>query len=174
MALLRRRLNARWSPTDDELPAWARERLLAPGMLDEYRAARGLDARGQPTADALARLGAPELFDLGRGALAERWGDPPAPETTAPVATARGLVHVSGTGLLAERLGGRETVELPLPATVGEVLRALARQRPTVAEIVVRGDRPLVAVHRDGRRLDAAIPVESGDELVLVAAISGG
>ncbi len=173
IALLRRRLNARWRGAE-ELPAWARDRLLLPGMLDEYRGARGVGPDGLPTAEALALLGTPALLELGLGSISS----PPSRVRRRPAGErgerSPGTVGVRGTGPLSARLRGAEALELMLPAAVRDVLSELARARPSACDSLLRDGRPLVAVHRDGARLGPDVLVRDGDELVLVVAISGG
>lgn len=179
-ALLRRRLDARLGAAPAGRAGDPDARLAAPGMLDEYGAARGLGADGHPTSDALARLGTAALLELGERALAALDAGAPrreagsgAPEV-ASEESRPGRVRLHASGPLALELGSAVELELRLPAPAAAVVAELARRRPAAAGSLQRGGRPLVAVFRAGLRLAPDQPVWAGDELDLVLAVSGG
>ena len=58
---------------------------------------------------------------------------------------------------------------MPLPATVGDVVRLVREQLPGAGAIP---ERPLAAVNLKHVRLDA--PVQDGDEVALLPPIAGG
>lgn len=126
------------------------------GALAEHARAFGLDADGGPSARAWSALGTRELVD----AVVAR------PRATSPAACERiverslGRVLVRGHGALSARLGATRELALPLPARVADVLAALDAGAP--------------AVWRAGRKLDDGDWIEAGDELDLVAVLSGG
>jgi len=173
LVLLRRFLDARGGAPPDDRPAWAREQLEAPGMLDEYRAWRGLDPSGRPAEERIARLGTP--FVLAAPPLRE---SPTASPARAPRATsasgASASIELRALGSLREVVGPRATVELPLPATVLDVLHELAARDARLARGLFDGPRPIPAVWRAGRRLAPEASVRAGDVLDLVTAIGGG
>lgn len=176
---LRRELAARWGAQEaEDRPGWARQKLELPGMLDEYRLARGLDAAGSPREEAARSLAAGELFAFGREQLQRADAAAPAVHEEAHQGDhgprGPGQVHVRGTGPLGDRLGGPIELRVELPASVGEVLAALVRLRPEVASSVLHDGRPLAAVYRDGERLGSGARVRPGDLLDLVVAVSGG
>lgn len=176
IALLRRRLNGRYGADADLRPRFARERLDRPGMLDEYRRARGLDGVGVPRPEALELLATPALLDLGARALSAE-DEPIGAGMTAmagPRERAPGIVRLVGLGPLGERLGGEIALEFLLPASVADVVRAVADEHPAAAPFLSRDDRPIVAVYRGGTRLDSRALVSDGERLELAVAISGG
>lgn len=63
----------------------------------------------------------------------------------------------------------RATVEVTPPATAGEVLAALGRTHPRLAELLPRSR---VAVNR--RYVDVATPVTAEDELAVIPPVGGG
>ncbi len=85
-------------------------------------------------------------------------------------ATQTGTVRVRFFASYAE-LAGCETaaVEVPLPATVGDVVRRVREQLPGAR---VLPERPLAAVNLRQVRLDA--PVADGDEVALLPPLAGG
>ncbi len=85
----------------------------------------------------------------------------------APSATSQ--VRVRLFARYAELVGGEETtVNLSLPATVGDVV-ARVRALPGGGDIP---ERPLVAVNLRQAKLEA--PVAAGDEVALLPPVSGG
>ena len=193
LVLARRALNDLWgAPADQDRPRWAAERLDRPGMLDEYRAWRGIDAAGRPTREAWAALGearlargvdeAPDLPraqpqpvagpDVRRVAGGGRWVS--HAEDGAP-ASAAGRVRIRCVGPLADALGPADSVELDLPAPLSAVLDALAREHPRAAHLLRRADGAAVpTAYRAGRALQPSHSVADGDVLDLVVAIAGG
>ncbi|HKW40621.1 MAG TPA: MoaD/ThiS family protein [Gemmatimonadales bacterium] len=70
----------------------------------------------------------------------------------------------------AELVGrGVTAVSVPLPATVGDVVRAVRAELPGAQALP---ERPLAAVNLQHVRLDA--PVRDGDEVALLPPIAGG
>jgi hypothetical protein len=173
LALLQRRLAERLGEASGaDLPAWAREELLRPGMWDEYRALRGLDAEGRLTDAARSATGTLASVSLGREDLAPVVGATvrPAP----PRERSRGCVRLRAAGALARALGPELEHEAHLPETVGELLRSLAQAHPSGAPWLWRDSETAVSVWRDGRRLGPGDLVREGDRLDLVVAIGGG
>jgi hypothetical protein len=172
LVLARQEWNRRYGASAPaEWPRAVWERLSAPGMLDEYRALRGLDEREYPQPETLARFGAPEL--LGRAAPYHARNEArPAPESLA--APERAAVDVQFSGALATALGPRVRLELALPATLAAVLAELERTRAVPRGLLFRGERLVPAVWRAGGRVHAADTVRAGDVLELVTAIGGG
>jgi hypothetical protein len=180
LVLARRALNTLYGMEPDaDRPPFARAALDEPGMLDEYRALRGLGAEGRPRAEALALLARPELGVFGLETLAREL-EPVAAETelasesASKPAAALGRVTVRGAGSLASGARREREFELPLPATVLAVLRALAAEDEGARAQLFAGERPIPAVWRGGRRLAPSDAVASGDVLELVTAIGGG
>ena len=84
--------------------------------------------------------------------------------------THAGTVHIRFFARYAELVGREEAaLALPLPATVGDVVRRVRHEFPGGAEIP---ERPLAAVNLRHARLDA--PVGDGDEVALLPPIAGG
>ncbi|MCE9594697.1 MAG: hypothetical protein K8S98_10940 [Planctomycetes bacterium] len=163
MLALVRALETRWgADVDVDRPAWARERLELPGMLDEYRELRG-------------RVSSPPFGGEPAFVRAERWSRESEPIAVARTARATrlGRVHVRSGGRLAASYGTECEVELDLPSDVLAVLGILQASRPDGPELCV-GAEPVPAVYRDGRRLEPNSEVRAGDRLDLVLAISGG
>ncbi|MBL8862166.1 MAG: hypothetical protein JNK02_09150 [Planctomycetes bacterium] len=169
---------AHGAPDDADRPAFAAAELDRPGMLDEYRRFRGLDARGFPTAAARRVAGTRAVLDLhgtdehvdpgtDRAVAAER-------VAVAPVAVAPGLVVLRAAGPLGAVLQAPCPVELALPATLADVLEAAARARPAARGWLVRDGIPLPTATRASVRLQGADLVQDGDALDLVLALSGG
>ena len=188
LVLLRRQLVERWRPElGDDTPTWAAERLALPGMLDEYRELRGLDERGVPTADARRGLATAALVDgaleacrrqsaeehLASSGSASSSGSPFSARDANGEPAANGRVCISGMGSLREQLAGAEELELPLLATLREVLQLLGERAPAISSVVT-GDAPLVSVWREGRALFPDDRIESGDRLELLLAVAGG
>jgi aldehyde:ferredoxin oxidoreductase len=172
LVLARRELNRLYGMASDaDRPAFAREVLDEPGMLDEYRALRGLDQVGAPSPPALAHFGTPGVLELGLASLSS-----PAEVARAAPAVARvlGRVTLRAGGELAQAIGERCELELALPASVQEILRAAAAEKPPARAQLLRAGEPVPAVWRAGRRLAAGDRVAAGDVLDLVTAISGG
>jgi molybdopterin converting factor subunit 1 len=70
----------------------------------------------------------------------------------------------------AELVGrGTTAVSVPLPATVGDVVRLVREQLPGARALP---ERPLAAVNLEHVKLDA--PVRDGDEVALLPPIAGG
>lgn len=152
-------------------PGWARGNLELPGMAPEYRAFRGLQPGGAPTAAAREALGTARILELAGSGIPS----PPAPPASpAPAPTAPGAVVLRSSGTLAERLGPRARLELRLPATVRAVLERAAEHWPAAADHLFSNGRPLPAVYRDGVRVGSEEAVTDGDGLDLVLAVSGG
>jgi len=163
VVLARRELDAlRTDGADVELPEFAQAELAQPGLLDEYRALRGLDAADAPHAQALAAFGTPAVLALARCAD----GAPLEPVAAGPRQLAR--VRLRGADLPA----GAE-LELALPAPLGALLEAL-RAHPELAAGRFHDGRFLPAVFRGGRRLVPSELVHPGDELEFLALIGGG
>ena len=81
-----------------------------------------------------------------------------------------GTVRVRFFARYAELAGCESTsLDLPLPATVGDVMRRLREALPGVGALP---DRPLAAVNLKHARLDA--PVAAGDEVALLPPFAGG
>jgi aldehyde:ferredoxin oxidoreductase len=93
-------------------------------------------------------------------------------------ARSTGRLTVRANGPLGAALEGVCELELPLPATLDEVLEALLRVRPAAAAFLRGAGGPAAAAHltRDGhsRRLAPAERLAAGDELWLVVALPGG
>jgi hypothetical protein len=174
LVLLRRELNqVLGAAPDQDRPAFARARLEQPGMLDEYLALRALDQHGYPRPEALVQLGSPALLELGLSALAPVRREPPG--RTEPFRPrARGRVTLRGSGALGRALGGERQLELDLPRSVAEVLARASAGDELLRAQLFAGQRLIPAVWRRARRLAPHDPVENGDVLELVVAISGG
>ena len=166
----------------DDLPAWSRGALLAPGMLDEYLVERGLDGAGRlapATRGWLAGEGSapwpPLAADLPRGDESESPADEAGTQQQGSrPATALGEVTLSATGRLGELLG-TATFELALPASLAEVLAHAAAQRPAAADLLFdRSGRPLPAAWRERHPVAPRDLVHAGDRLDLLLAIAGG
>lgn len=85
-------------------------------------------------------------------------------------ATATGTVRVRLFARYAELLGQAEVaVSVPLPATVGDVVRRLRLDFPAASAIPAR---PLAAVNLTHARLESR--VSDGDEVALLPPIAGG
>jgi len=80
------------------------------------------------------------------------------------------MVRVRFFASYAELAGCETTaVDLPLPATVEDVVRRVREQLPGTRALP---ERPLTAVNLRHARLDA--PVVDGDEVVLLPPLAGG
>jgi aldehyde:ferredoxin oxidoreductase len=162
LVLARRELARRWGATElEDRPNFARQDLMRPGMLDEYRRLR---AAGDEV------LGTPRALSVGVESLA--LSSPPVGFRPAPVAEASVTVHLPGT--FADGRGEEVRLGCVLPAPLREVLQALARRHPELRERLFAGEAPLPAVWRGGERVGAEDPVHPDDVLELVAAIGGG
>lgn len=157
----RRELQREWSGPL-RIPAWARETLARPGMLDAYLAERG----EAPELDA-----APESH---RSEVGVRGSEPPA--------LRRGRVVVAATGALGEALGGEggadpgsRALELELPLEAGRVLEALVLEEPALRSLIFdRGGRLLPSLWRRGEPLHQGELVFDGERLELLLVIGGG
>ena len=152
LSTLQRRLNEAWGMAAfADVPEWARERFLQPGLWDEYAHARGLELDGRVSQ---ARWQALERLEPWRAQFEVH----EAPESSFAAPRSR------RPGRLTLRRTGRDAVlvELELPATVAEVLDA--RSENAVPP----------AVFRSGLRLRSGELVHDGDVLDLVTVIAGG
>lgn len=83
---------------------------------------------------------------------------------------ASGTIRVRFFARYAELMGRSETAVLvPLPATVGDVVRRVRAELPGGRDIP---ERPLTAVNLRHTKLDAS--VRDGDEVALLPPIAGG
>jgi len=156
-----------------DVPAWTRETLEQPGLWDEYRILRGLDARGLPSAEVRAELGRRSLARWGQAALAPvAVPAPPAPAEALGLRLGRVELEVGGP--LAIALGGSRVHEGALPATLETVLRRMALRHPDATPMLWRDGTSSVSVYRSGERLAPWDLVHEGDRLNLVVAICGG
>ena len=88
---------------------------------------------------------------------------------------AKVAVAATGRAPLGRASEGRLALEVPVPATGAELLRALAAREPGLAELLLDGEgRPIPAVVREGRPLAAGERVEGGDRIELVWVVPGG
>ncbi len=159
--------------------------LAHPDLAPEYRRWRGLDARAQPTPEALAALGSARLAPRWRaralGVRVEARGVADAEHSiavsTAPRAQAairtRGRVQLRGLGPIAQALGDG-SVELDLPASAREVLAIAAARNERLRALLFDGERPRPALYRGGQPLDPLALCSAGDRIDLVLALSGG
>lgn len=189
---------------DEERPQWARARLDAPGVLPEYLAVRAAQSAGRWSWSAAASEAAPSdttsetASDLARGkqsgTASGATNDPVSnsrrstASDSAPHAGPRdaaagerrpGRVRVRGLGAAATlHPGGRALealeVALELPCTAQELLTQLAQRVPAAAPALVNAGRPVANVARGGALLTAGALVRDGDELDIVAVVSGG
>ncbi|MFN0007339.1 MAG: aldehyde ferredoxin oxidoreductase C-terminal domain-containing protein [Planctomycetota bacterium] len=175
--LVVRDLNRRWGArSEDDQPAWARESLREPGLWPEYSSWRGLDASGGPSARAWELLGEDALLDLAGASGSEPIR---ASKRLATKIREHGRVHLRCHGPLARELGATGPadlveVETDLPASLREVLAAAARDHPRARRHLLQRGAPVPAAYRVSRRLDPEDPVEAGDILDLVVALTGG
>jgi len=175
--LVVRDLNRRWGArSEDDHPAWARESLRAPGMWPEYSSWRGLDASGGPSAEAWELLGEEAILDLAGDSRTE---PPLVQERPATKPRVRGRVLLRCHGPLARELGAAGPadlveVEADLPASLREVLDAAARDHPAARRHLFQRGAPVPAAYRVSRRLDPEDPIDAGDILDLVVALTGG
>ena len=87
-----------------------------------------------------------------------------------PFAPPSGTIRVRFFARYAELVGRAEAaVSVPLPATVGDVVRRVREQLPGACDIP---ERPLTAVNLRHVKLDAS--VRDGDEVALLPPIAGG
>jgi|GEM_PF-733827 len=162
---------------------WARD-LLEDGLRAEYRAARGVDARGFPTAGALAavgsaRLGRP-LARAGAGGSAGRGaGAVSAPAPGAAPASSGGPGSGGGGQIRLRCLAGLgaaggTTLELDLPsgATLADLLAAAAAARPAWRDLFLAEPGP--SAWCAGRRLEPGDRVPVGATVDLLRALAGG
>ena len=81
-----------------------------------------------------------------------------------------GTIRVRFFARYAELVGRDEAaLAVPLPATVGDVVRRVREELPGARELP---ERPLAAVNLRHVRLDA--PVQDGDEVALLPPLAGG
>ena len=81
-----------------------------------------------------------------------------------------GHIRVRFFARYAELVGRAEaTLAVPLPATVGDVVRRVRAELPGAVELP---ERPLTAVNLKHARLEA--PVTDGDEVALLPPVVGG
>lgn len=158
---------------DEDRPAFAARALDAPGMLDEYRAFRGLDARGAPTPAAWDAAGSTAVLDL-HGETGSAARDETVENSPRALDRRRGRVVVRAAGPLGAAIGASRSLELELPSTVLGVLEALARSEPSSRAWLVRGASAVPVVARGGARVASTDLVRDGDVLDLVVALSGG
>ncbi len=157
---------------DDDRPAFAARELDRPGMLDEYRRFRGLDADGSVTAAAREAAGTRAVLDL----HGESESHAVAARDTAARATSRspGVVVLNARGPLRAALGAPCRVRVDLPAPLVDVLESVAHANPAARAWLVREGTPIPVVTRRGVRIAGADAIRDGDELELVVALSGG
>lgn len=178
-----RDLNRRWGArSEDDHPAWAEASLREPGLWPEYARLRGLDESGAPSGEAWDLLGQDAILDLG-GILDPAGGRIPELERTARGSAAafraRGRVLLRCHGPLARELGASGPadlvgVEIDLPASLREVLDAAGRDHPRARRHLFQRGVPVPAAYRAARRLAPDDPIETGDILDLVVALTGG
>lgn len=83
---------------------------------------------------------------------------------------ATGTIHVRFFARYAELIGQEQAdLVVPLPATVGDVVRRVRDTLPGGRGIP---DRPLAALNLTHVKLDA--PVQDGDEVALLPPLAGG
>lgn len=156
-------------------PTWARD-LVPETVRADYRAARGVDGAGHPTAPAraalgtrrlgapLARLDDPVGSDDRRGARAGgRDGSGSQPGSRVTV-RALGLIDAAGLGPLE--------LDLPAGATLVDLLERAARARPAWRRALGTGPAP--SAWCQGRRLEPDDPVPPGASVDLLRALAGG
>jgi molybdopterin converting factor small subunit len=89
------------------------------------------------------------------------------------------MVRIRFTTFLGERIGGISSVEVSA-TTVGSALRALTDRYPELARLVWTGEdviNPMMAVFLNDQLVEAGqlgTAVKTGDEIDLLAAVSGG
>lgn len=158
ITLAQRALNLRYGVRgDDERPEWARAELDQPGMLPLYLEVRALQERRAWRYDV-----APVELQA------------PIERPAAVQSRVLGRVSLRCSGVLAQRLGKQFEVELLLPCGVAELLERVAQLYPEAAPALVASGQPIASVFRVGRGLRADDEVTRGDELDLVAVVSGG
>ncbi|MEO0653109.1 MAG: MoaD/ThiS family protein, partial [Planctomycetota bacterium] len=171
VVLARRELEATWQvPADRDRPPALAAELDRPGMLDAYRAARGIDRAGRPLEAVWSSL------------ADDRLGQPWARLDTRPPRPAPGgvpshrtiRVHPRAVGRLAELLGPEPWIAVPPPATASALLEALHTTYPAARDLLGPPERPLLSLWREGRRLAPDSPLAEGDQIDLVGAIAGG
>lgn len=202
VVLVQRALNRAWGePEGADAPAWARARIDTPDLLGEYRALRGVDARGAIDAAAWRQVGDDALArEAGRrfgGARTDgeattatttsittsttgattgdaRAARAPASRDAAPDPRPRGArVELRAAGAFGRRLTAVDP-DWPVPLTVAELRDALRARDAELARWLGDPGAPLATVWRDGRRLAEDARIRAGDALELVVAISGG
>jgi aldehyde:ferredoxin oxidoreductase len=116
------------------------------------------------------------------GALLEGGAQPvradAAEQSSALPESVPGRLRVHSSGPLGVALGELEALDLPLPATLDDVLAELVRRRPAARPFLAGAGGSAAAAHvsRAGRsrRLVPGEPLLDGDELWLVVALPGG
>jgi len=89
------------------------------------------------------------------------------------------MVRIRFTTFLGERIGGISSVEVSA-TTVGLALRALTGRYPELARLIWTGEEvinPMIAVFLNDQLIEAgqlSASVKPGDEIDLLAAVSGG
>jgi molybdopterin converting factor small subunit len=89
------------------------------------------------------------------------------------------MVRIRFTTFLGERIGGISSVEVSA-TTVGSALRALTDRYPELARLVWTGEdviNPMMAVFLNDQLVEPGqlgTAVKTGDEIDLLAAVSGG
>jgi aldehyde:ferredoxin oxidoreductase len=169
-----RELHEHWGCAERDVPS----ELEAPSLLGEYRVCRGLDASGRVTPIAHAQLGSRGLLELWRGTdVDQAVAEPVALESVRARAGCDSLpclVHIGAGGALGRRLGPGFDLEMDLPATLIDVLQAVAQVRPEAASWLMASGVPVPAVWRGGRTLAPEAEIRAGDHLELVLVVSGG
>lgn len=155
-----------------EHPEWSRADLLLPGMWDEYRLLRGLDAEGRVTEEALGKLGDLELARHGQAELPLlASADLP---TVEPGECSPGQVALNPGSMLVEQMGPSGRFDGDFPCTLGSLLRTLANSYPAARGFLWQKGESSISVYRGGERVGLDELVRNGDTLDLVVAISGG
>ncbi len=90
------------------------------------------------------------------------------------VGVVRGRVHLRSFGTLGETLGPACAVELLLPASALEVLRAAVTHFPKSAPSLFRDGKALPAIYRSGMRVEPEDRVHSEETLDLLMVVGGG
>ncbi|QDU68961.1 aldehyde ferredoxin oxidoreductase N-terminal domain-containing protein [Engelhardtia mirabilis] len=177
IVLARRQLDGRWgAPADRDRPAAAAASLDRPGLLDAYRAARGIGADGLPLDEVWSAVGTSRLAEPWR--VLERAAIDLAPSSGLRVDAerpmARGSLHLRAVGPLGDAIGGDLELQLDLPASPRELLAALVEARPAARSYLGDPGSALVGLWRGGRRMGLNDRLADGDQVDLVLVIAGG